>query len=48
MSTKWQRRDRKLQSRRKFQSDNRIGVRNIQRLIITQSQTIKSQRAIAR
>jgi len=43
MQDKWQRRDRKEKSKRKFTPDNRVGLRNIQTIWKAKSDEIKSQ-----
>jgi len=43
MQNKWERRDRKQQTKRRFRADNRVGIRNIQNIWRTKADEIKSR-----
>ena len=43
MKNKWERRDRKQQTKRRFRADNRVGIRNIQNILKSKSDEIKSR-----
>ena len=43
MQNKWERRDRKQQTKRRFRADNRVGIRNIQNIWRTRADEIKSR-----
>jgi len=43
MKNKWERRDNKEQAKRRFRADNRVGVRNISRILSDKAKAIKER-----